>query len=96
MEHTKGPWEASHNPASEIREGWQIGMWERDVTANTGLGPSATGIGETRGEADANANLIAAAPELLEACKAIGDAMIKTQGFMPHFLEQAIAKAEGK
>lgn len=81
MKHTKGPWAASHNPASEIREGWQIGMWQRDVTANTGFGPSATGIGETKEEADANAHLIASAPELLDEHKAwaknIGSAFAK-------------------
>lgn len=104
--HTKGPWKASHNPSSEIREGFQIGMWERDVTANTGFGPSATGIGETREEADANAHLIAAAPDLLSLAKMfeahimghrVGNyGKLFTGPELLEFIKQQINKAQGK
>lgn len=45
-------------------------------------------------EAKANARLIAAAPELLEAIKAVRDAPLSTKAI--HAMHAAIAKAEGK
>lgn len=88
MKHTKGPWKYI---------GWD-GQMEIRTEDNSELGIAFLGNREDgaipNGKTRANARLIAAAPELLEACKAIGDAMLKTQGFVPNFLEQAINKAE--
>jgi len=49
-------------------------------------------------EMEANANLIAAAPELLEACKLARSALVARSGVDPTTkeLDEAIAKAEGK
>jgi hypothetical protein len=48
-------------------------------------------------ECEANARLIAAAPELLEACKeALKNCDGRTQPTLTRKLSQAIAKAEGK
>jgi hypothetical protein len=61
-------------------------------------GDIVAGVGEEM--ANANARLIASAPELLEACKlALGE--FKEMGYEPpryktELLEQAIAKAEGR
>ena len=90
MKYTKGPWTASiHEDTGEevVRDRQGI------ILANCGVDQY-----EFRkvAEMEANAQLIAAAPELLSACKAIENAMLQTQGFTPNFLEQAIAKAEGR
>jgi len=47
-------------------------------------------------ECEANAQLISAAPDMLSALEAIAHGMIQTQGFIPGFMEQAIAKAKGE
>lgn len=90
MKHTKGPWKfIGWDGQAEIRSSDNS---ETQIALLGNRGDGAIPNEKTR----ANAHLIAAAPELLEACKAIGDAMLETQGCMPNFLEQAIAKAEGK
>jgi len=78
---------------------WTINEWSGDFQ----IGPGAElvcevpkGHGSQRLEAEANARLIAAAPDLLEACKRIA-----VDGFgVPigdlEFLRAAIAKAEGQ
>ncbi len=44
---------------------------------------------------EANARLIAAAPDLLSACEAIASGMHQSGGPVPYFLQNAIAKAKG-
>lgn len=84
--HTPGPW--------SVRE--DIGaVFDRD-----GL-PIATGGSESYEEYQANARLIAAAPELLEACKQAYDVIDDMDGpwnldRIYNTLKVAIAKAEGK
>lgn len=53
------------------------------------------GIGEE--ESREHAHLIASAPKMLSALKSIRRALDESEGCqVPHFLENAIAKAEGK
>lgn len=63
MTHTPGP--------------WRIGPKHKDGTFAIHAGKASvvhcTPFGSSNGHAEANARLIAAAPELLEACKAIFD-----------------------
>ena len=88
--HTKGPWKCI---------GWG-GQMEIRTEDNTEIqlaliGHRSAGAIPT-GQTRANAHLIAASPQLLEACKAIKHAMMEAQGFAPDFLSAAIAKAEGR
>ena len=90
MSHTPGPWSAA------------IGGVGTTIWGPNERGPLAGKVAELFTDKDyeyetleANARLIAAAPELLEACKK-ADEMLRKQGIVPLFLEQAIAKAEGK
>ena len=86
--HTPGPWFLS-------REGGHIRYLVRpDAAANicklhhTGMDPK---------ESDANARLIAAAPELLEACRVCATALTKAQWEQgQEMAADAIAKVEGR
>ena len=69
-EHTPGPWSALR-----CEHGWHIGPQPAGVCSisdNSG--------GERRDQQEANARLIAAAPEMLEALRAIIYASDKCQG----------------
>lgn len=83
--HTAGPWavnEDGFKVESENEHGWVNDGWVVCVTE----GP----------DKKSNARLIAAAPDLLGALKALRD---ESMGFVPQCAEQvdaAIAKAEGK
>jgi hypothetical protein len=72
MKHTQGPWEAGTNGY----KGWNFtGGYNGTIIAENGeeiyAGPASFGAlrGKTEEQAEANAKLIAAAPELLEALK---------------------------
>lgn len=90
VSHTPGPWQADEcedaNGFTTIREG--------DGTPNGALhtDPIATVY------RDANARLIAAAPDLLEACKSLLYATEHIDHIKPQLnkASEAIAKAEGK
>ena len=87
--HTPGPWaQAMYSPADVV-----TGEDKIIATARGGLN------GITRDEAVANARLIAAAPDLLEALK-LADAMLSGANMNASVVEKkvraAIAKAEGK
>ena len=90
MDYTKGKWIASKGKA-----GFAIEVGEKQIASVPHY------IGNTPQETEANAQLIAAAPKLLEACKEI---ILVWQGLdpdrtFPHLEEtitRAIAKAEGK
>lgn len=95
MTHTQGPWIARENPAQDGKHSHWIDSDQ----------PLAFPLAEVRwykdGESDANARLIAAAPELLAACQhALEDlqtldaADSKVCGILPE-LRAAIAKATG-
>lgn len=86
--HTPGPWKLESNFLN-IEVGFTVkGRDNRSIVA------CAATISRPGSEKAANANLIASAPELLEACRAAlailptGDALAK--------VEAAIAKAEGR
>jgi hypothetical protein len=102
-QHTPGPWQWSHNGASthdthciEISGGDRIG--------NVAYCQSYTGDGyDDRSETIANARLIAAAPELLEALQAIVKSLADhdDEGMVEHAAQMvaaraAIAKATGE
>lgn len=93
--HTPGPWEIASHPADSRPE--EI-VKRFPVDGNTGLICELT-HSLYREHQLANAKLIAAAPELLEACKAMKHYGIK--GKMPDgrwamdLVEAAIAKATG-
>jgi len=86
MEHTPGPWELSENElgvTSSVGSTWPIARME---------------IGWTPEERRANARLIAAAPELLEAAEAVVKAESNIQWPISPWittLGAAIAKAKG-
>lgn len=92
--HTPGPW---HVAGGVIRDGH-----DHDVAQIYGMRHWEPGFGPLSvDEQNANANLIAAAPDLLEACRetlrVLEDPRSTTA--MPHtarMLKAAIAKAEGK
>lgn len=93
MKHTPGPWifeevRGSDDKTLVYRRILNVG----NVYKQKGI--ASTGIDE---EAEANARLIAAAPELLEACKAVAnDTSHAIMGKLQAQLRIVIAKAEGK
>ena len=84
---TPGPWVVSR-PA--LRGGAYCVLSERD-------GDAAVALVYGRSQTDANAALIAAAPDLLAACRAaLHDRMFKDWPEIATLLRDAIAKAEGR
>lgn len=92
--HTPGPWEIVPFAKTNVR---QVGG-DRGVASCGGY--ATTMRGDVAAENEANARLIAAAPDLLAACKL---ALFQTdEPYAPHnvdnarkLLEAAVAKAEG-
>ncbi len=101
MEHTPGPWKCHSGmvwKADETEDGYPIARMERETPKTI---PT---------ERDANAHLIAAAPELLEACEDLLQALDNCPGtfnyspldeFMAILVvedraRQAISKAKGE
>jgi hypothetical protein len=87
--HTPGPW--AQDPTGDIGW-WQIGTLDRPVaTVDAGdFWPIA--------EAQANARLIAAAPEMLAACRMVLEMAVAWQPLTPGDIAEvkaAVAKAEG-
>jgi hypothetical protein len=96
MKHTKGPWLASERLTfSENHKGWIIGPpggWK--------VCEVYPGASDPTEEAAANASLIAAAPELLEALRECMDKACSTPGeWVPlatmRKMRSAIAKSQG-
>lgn len=113
--HTPGPWR--HNAVGRLKA---CAVWA-DATVDHALGPESavficsTHATQTRfadapeDEQDANARLIASAPELLAACKAVLDGLnsyedaggivaahLCRSSVVQSLLRAAISKAEGK
>jgi len=101
--HTPGPWHKGSQPHNCKYIFSETGRMRLEEDGTT-LYPVAQTI-DFNGEGVANARLIAAAPELLEACKNLlwhfdpehktGRTTLRTDE-VQGFTEQAIAKAEGK
>lgn len=100
MSHTPGPWGLQYESCEEFSFGFCVVAeavtedGEKDWATIAALGKEPDYISPE--EQEANAQLIAAAPDLLEACKAARDALEGfTLGTFPekHTLEAAIAKA---
>lgn len=94
--HTKGEWKALIPKKDKYKDCWWVYCkgkgYIAKVYGNAGHSPI-----EPK-EIEANAHLIAAAPDLLEACKVILDSDINNKCLPKTYrtmLEQAIAKAEG-
>ncbi len=79
--HTKSKWEAIFNESQSVWQVWPI---------KKGVGRICTILNRNKKEEKANAYLIAAAPDLLDACK---QAVCGNMGWKGK-LRQAIAKAE--
>ena len=98
--HTPGPWTLGTRAAYQNRD--DPVFWHRDVVngSKTIRVAKVSGVGEDR--AEANACLIAAAPDLLEAAKVLISSLVwerKRSGITyagGEMLEAAIVKAEGR
>lgn len=87
--HTPGPWTYDED-ASEILSGSEASgwIWIADVAHSV-----------PTGETQANARLIASAPDLLRACKMVADMAVSWEALTPGDISEvkaAITKAEGK
>lgn len=95
MKHTPGPWQSERR-----RRGYKVDIWS---TSEHKRIATITNDDETWDDKmdrqRANTTLIAAAPEMLEALKAISEELLQ-EGFFPDSATAkvwtAIAKAEGK
>lgn len=95
--HTPGPWIADDNEGSSV---WKI--YSRMSPSGHGIaGPCVAEVIGDSAEADANSNLIAAAPELLEAAKDVitrwDSPLWKMEEYTAEFinrLREAVAKCE--
>lgn len=92
-EHTPGPWISREVPETDEPT---IGYWiDADNHEKKGF-PIANVKHFTDDHGEANARLIAAAPELLEACQAVAnDTTHPIAGNLQAMLRIAIAKAKG-
>lgn len=86
MKHTPGPWKKRPHftPAGNAI-----------VVDSSNIGIAGVFGKSHEQDAEANAALIAAAPELLEACKMILPYLQSNNGYGADQIEAAIAKAEG-
>lgn len=100
-QHTPGPWTAL---VDQMRHGRRYGPRMALVTTNTGesVAIDCTGSGKDFDESAANARLIAAAPDLLEALRPFADLDTSTpselwaiRSELCEAARAAIAKAEG-
>ena len=99
MSHTPGPWEIS---LREMLDGWVI-VVDRDggivANVNTETGPNIPPLVSRKMPAGANAALIAAAPDMLEALEAMVE-MVEMNGLGKRYAldlaASAITKARGE
>ena len=85
-EHTPGPWEVRTTPGSP----------EDPCQVGTGMVYTADACGPSLEERDANAHLIAAAPEMLEALERIAGKHYQSVGYAREQARAAIKKARGQ
>jgi hypothetical protein len=101
MTHTPGPWVAQFN---ERNQRTKVGDWffvQSNGSGNHNEIVRLTGTSKENKTAQANARLIAAAPDLLATLKALADAVANGAPTVPLMdavgeARAAIAKAEGK
>lgn len=94
MPHTPGPWFVGKLlPEDDYGESITVGPMEKDCHYEDTIAE----VWNDNHDATANANLIAAAPDLLEACKAFLSNMRKYghQGKADRLMMNAIRKAQG-
>lgn len=109
MPHTPGPWLDVFYPAEPGRDVGKAFVWiHRDATDATCADPKICELfamgddGRAGGEMQANARLIAAAPELLKACHIAltfvqdGELPVDSPKSVASILHAAIAKAKGE
>jgi hypothetical protein len=90
MKHTKGPWRVQKGKSVEGE--YSIESWDGNIATISLMEDEPEGIEE------ANAHLIAAAPELLEACKLAYEKLDNITAYHQVIFEKihsAINKAEG-
>ena len=93
MKHTEGPWTSALEQGALTRQGTAIGIFTDSARV-----AKVQSVDVAYGEQRANAHLIAAAPDMLEALKeAVKD--YEARGVVSHagivHMRDAIAKAEG-
>lgn len=99
--HTPGPWVVSAKSRTTIKQADFLG--ETNVLVASASGHPNSGLFPTDEEAIHNAHLIAAAPDLLDACRVMLDhvgyasceSSVQRQG-LQKMLRAAIAKATGQ
>jgi len=89
MQYTRGPWKAELLNEGQSNEHWRIG----NKDAGNDIVAECMDYVSGPGERDANARLISAAPDLIEACRAFVGALEKTDVAL-RMAKQAIAKAQ--
>uniref|UniRef100_A0A6M3LWM1 Uncharacterized protein n=1 Tax=viral metagenome TaxID=1070528 RepID=A0A6M3LWM1_9ZZZZ len=96
MKHTKGPWKAGHH---HIGDGWRVFVQHQaDDDQHDAICDIETW--QTKEETQANAALMAASPELLEACKEVeallwGNPTQEDINKAFYTVREAIAEVEG-
>ena len=98
--HTPGPWRRYLNHGAYVKDPQfaELGI-EQSEGANMTVALIVTDVPELQEAAEANADLIAAGPELLEAAKAAlkcAELGNRLSGIESGMLEDAIAKATGE
>lgn len=81
LRHTPGPWQTMNSPKAGFRDIWSLGddqPQNRKVVCE--ISPSDTTFGD--------AELIAAAPDLLEACRSL---LTSVQGMLPGYGDSKFA-----
>ena len=90
--HTPGPWEAKHRAGHDNQYRTEIFSAEHGGIATCAWTPKNCGNGVTGTYREANARLIAAAPDLLEALQHL-TLVLKAAGYGTERADAAIAKA---
>lgn len=89
---TPGPWKLEAHPE---KAGWLLSApQDQCLVADLYMHHATTGGPTDRSEIQANVSIIAAAPEMYEACKFVADKL--NDPALVAILDAALAKAEGR